>query len=65
MEKAVIPENMRGKRWKGNPAYNGMNAQIDKTKKSGDKRKFHIAIQTILRISGIRLYGTIPDNLPV
>ena len=24
----------------------------------------HIAIQTILRISGSRLYGTIPDNLP-
>lgn len=41
MEKTVIPENTRGKRQKGNPAYNRMNAQIDKAKKSGDKRKVH------------------------
>ena len=41
MEKTVIPENTRGKRQKGNPAYSRMNAQIDKAKKSGDKRKVH------------------------
>ena len=41
MEKVIIPENTRGKRQKGNPAYNRMNAQIDKAKKSGDKRKVH------------------------
>ena len=41
MERVIIPENTRGKRQKGNPAYSRMNAQIDKAKKSGDKRKVH------------------------
>lgn len=41
MERVIIPENTCGKRQKGNPAYSRMNAQIDKAKKSGDKRKVH------------------------
>ena len=41
IEKTLIPENTLGKRQKSNPAYNRLNAEISKARKSGDIQTAH------------------------
>lgn len=41
IENVLIPQNTRGKRQRANPAYNRINAEISKARKSGDIQTAH------------------------